>query len=169
MERTKKLTLTAVMVALVCVGTMVINIPMPATNGFVNIGDSMIFITSILFGPTVGMIAGGIGSALADILLGYAHWAPFTLVIKGLEGFVVGYIVRKSLSKGRMVFGTLAGAAIMIIGYYIAGGVLYDFAVSLKDIPGNIIQGASSIAIGVPIAIAIGNTSYFRNNIKSKV
>lgn len=53
------------MIALVCITTMVIQIPIPMTEGYVNIGDSIIFVASILFGPIPGMIAGGLGSALA--------------------------------------------------------------------------------------------------------
>lgn len=161
--------LIGLMIAGVCMGTMVIQIPMPATNGFINIGDSMIFITSILFGPVAGMLAGGIGSALADLLSGYAHWAPFTLIIKGLEGLVVGYLMKGSLGKGRMIASSLVGAVLMVTGYYLAGGILKgSFIVSLDSIPGNIIQGVGSILIGVPVAMAISKTPYIRRNILSK-
>ena len=80
-KNTKKIVLNGLMISLVCLATMAIQIPVPGTNGYVNIGDAIIFITSILFGPTPGMIAGGIGSALADIQSGYTHWALFTLII----------------------------------------------------------------------------------------
>ena len=88
-NKTKLLVLNGLMIDLVCMATMVIQIPIPMTEGYVNIGDSIIFVTSILFGPISGMIAGGFGSALADILTGYSHWALFTLLIKGFEGYIV--------------------------------------------------------------------------------
>jgi len=158
--------LNALMIALVCVGTMIIQIPMPSTNGYVNIGDGMIFITSIVFGPVPGMIAGGIGSALADILSGYSHWAIFTLIIKGLEGYVVGIIVRKNVTKTKSVIASIVGSIIMISGYYLAGGILEgSFIVSLHSIPGNAIQGIASIFIGVPLAIALNKVPYFKKNI----
>ena len=80
-NKVKFLVLNGLMISLVCIATMVIQIPIPITEGYINIGDSIIFISSILFGPVIGMIAGGLGSFLADILTGYSHWALFTLII----------------------------------------------------------------------------------------
>ncbi|SHJ76030.1 ECF transporter S component [Tepidibacter formicigenes] len=163
--KTTYLVFVGLMIAAVCMGTIVIQIPMPATNGFINIGDSIIFITSILFGPMPGMIAGGIGSALADILSGYAHWAIFTLIIKGAEGFIVGVLMKKSINKIRMIISSFVGASFMVIGYYIAGGILEgSFIVALESIPGNIMQGVGSIVIGVPVAMAILKTNYISKN-----
>ena len=68
--------------ALVAVSTMIIRVPIPQTNGYMNLGDSMVLLTAIFFGPVGGFIAGGIGSALADILGGYPQWAIWTLIIK---------------------------------------------------------------------------------------
>ena len=62
--------------------------PMPF--GYINLGDAIIFSIALVFGPVAGFISGAVGSALADIILGYAIWAPFTFVIKGLEGYLVG-------------------------------------------------------------------------------
>ncbi|MCK4481520.1 MAG: ECF transporter S component, partial [Candidatus Lokiarchaeota archaeon] len=81
------ISIIAIFSALVCILTMIISIPIPATQGFINIGDSGVMISGLLFGPIIGGFSGGIGSALADIFLGYTIYAPGTLVIKGLEGF----------------------------------------------------------------------------------
>jgi uncharacterized membrane protein len=73
-----KLSLAAVFAALVTVSTVIIHIPVSATSGYINIGDAVIFISALLFGPIVGGFAGGAGSAVADILLGYLrmHLSP---------------------------------------------------------------------------------------------
>ena len=63
-KKTKLIVLNGLMVAIVCLATMIIQIPVPLTEGYVNIGDSIIFISSILFGPITGMISGGVGSCL---------------------------------------------------------------------------------------------------------
>lgn len=63
-------------------------IPIPATQGYVNIGDSIVLISAIFFGPQVGFVAGGLGSGLADLLSGYPQWAIATFIIKGIEGLV---------------------------------------------------------------------------------
>ncbi|MDK2823856.1 MAG: hypothetical protein PWQ67_1062 [Clostridia bacterium] len=96
MENTqvKKLTLGGLMIALVFVTTFSIKIPIPFTQGYIHAGDSMIFIAAILLGWKYGAIAGGVGSALADILGGYANWALPTLIIKTIMGALVGWIAK---------------------------------------------------------------------------
>ena len=79
------------------------------TEGYVNIGDSIIFVTSILFGPISGMIAGGFGSALADILTGYSHWALFTLLIKGFEGYIDWYYCKRKYKFNKKYFSYIIG------------------------------------------------------------
>ena len=123
---------TAVFTALVCVATFAFTIYVPQTKGFFNIGETMVYITALLFGPVVGSIAGGVGSMLADLILGYSHYAPATLVIKACEGFIVGSLSRrlpKVSSKTRWkiyttLIGVLPGVLLSIIGStYYAGSV----------------------------------------------
>ncbi|MCE4610047.1 MAG: ECF transporter S component, partial [Desulfurococcales archaeon] len=85
---------SAVFAALVLAATM-ISVYTPITEGYFNLGESMVYTAAILGGPYVGLIAGGIGSALADIILGYSHYAPGTLVIKAIEGYLAGWIFLK--------------------------------------------------------------------------
>ena len=163
-NQTKKVVLSGLMIALVCIATMAIQIPVPGTNGYVNIGDSIIFITSILFGPVSGMIAGSVGSALADLLSGYTHWALFTLVIKGFEGYIVGLILRSSNTIFKNILATLVGMAVMVLGYFIAGSILEgSFIVAVRSIPSNIIQGAVSIVLAIPLAHSLSNIKYVKS------
>ena len=159
-KNTKKIVLNGLMISLVCLATMAIQIPVPGTNGYVNIGDAIIFITSILFGPIPGMIAGGIGSALADILSGYTHWALFTLIVKGFEGYVVGFIINKFKNTSlNIILSTLLGSVIMVFGYFVFGAYLSGgFGVSLLSVPSNCIQGVVSIFLAVPLASSLINT-----------
>ncbi|GAH01289.1 unnamed protein product [marine sediment metagenome] len=90
-----KTSITAIMAALTCVVTMSISIYIPSSEGFFNIGESIVYLSAILFGPYIGALSGGIGSMTADLLLGYPNYAPGTLVIKGIEGFLVGYVYQK--------------------------------------------------------------------------
>lgn len=92
-----------IMIALETVSTILISIRIPATEGYFNLGEMIIYFTAILFGPIVAMLTGGVGAALADIILGYSTFAPATLIIKGLEGFFVGYFYG-ILSKNRKFF-----------------------------------------------------------------
>ena len=83
------LALTIVFTALTTVATLLLVIPFPATSGYFNLGDSLVMISGLLLGPLGGFVAGGVGSALAD-MVGYPHFAPITFIVKGCEGLVVG-------------------------------------------------------------------------------
>ena len=155
MKAAKVLAYTGVGAALVAVATIVIQIPSPQTKGYINLGDTLIFTIAILFGAKIGGLAGGLGSALADIITGYAHWAPFTLVIKGIEGFIVGYFVcnPENIYK-KLPFLILAGLE-MVVGYFLAEIILYGIGPALVEIPGNCFQAGSGIVISILIFSAI--------------
>lgn len=91
MSVTRRISITALMTAIVCVLTMSFQLYIPETRGYFNFGEIGVYISGLLFGPVVGGIAGGLGSAMADIFTGYFWYAPGTLIIKGFEGFIVGF------------------------------------------------------------------------------
>lgn len=91
-RRVLRVSITAVFTALVAAATMVFSIYVPATRGYFNIGETMVYTTALLFGPLVGGIAGGVGSMISDLILQYPQYAPGTLIIKGGEGVIVGYL-----------------------------------------------------------------------------
>lgn len=74
------------MASMACVATMVIKIPIPATGGYINLGDSIVLLSGVVLGPLYGGLAAGLGSALADLLGGYVAFAPATLYIKSTYG-----------------------------------------------------------------------------------
>jgi uncharacterized membrane protein len=92
MPKSLLISIAALMTALVAVLTAAFQIYVPFTQGYFNLGEVGVFITAILFGPIIGAVAGGVGSMMADIATGYVHYALATLVIKGAEGFIVGYL-----------------------------------------------------------------------------
>ncbi|MBO3800673.1 MAG: ECF transporter S component [Candidatus Brockarchaeota archaeon] len=98
-SKIRRVSFSALSIALVFVATSSISVYIPATRGYFNLGDSMIFLTAILFGPIVGGMAGGFGSMLSDIFLGYTVFAPATLVVKGIEGFITGKLYRLLMGK----------------------------------------------------------------------
>ena len=93
-KKIRKLVFAALLAALVCVATMVVQIPSPM-QGYVNLGDCFVLLSGWLLGPWYGFAAGGIGSMLADLFLGYAHYAPGTLVIKGLVALLAALLYEK--------------------------------------------------------------------------
>lgn len=97
----KKIIMTALFAALACVATMSIRIPTPGTSGYIHPGDAIVILAGIILGPVYGMLAGGIGSALSDLIGGYFVYVPITLVIKGLVALVSGLIYQKMCRSGK--------------------------------------------------------------------
>ncbi len=98
-EKTNKVILSGVMMALTAVATMLIAIPVPFTNGYIHLGDSMVFLSVIILGWRYGAIVAGAGASMADIFLGYVHWAPWTFLIKGAMALVMGLAMEKTMKS----------------------------------------------------------------------
>jgi len=159
------LTILGLLTALVAVSTMVIKIPTISTDGYIHLGDSMIFLSAIMFGKKKGAIAGGLGSAMADLLLGYTHWVLPTLIIKGLMGYGIGLIANQendNVINFRNSIALVFGASWMVFGYFIAGGIMKgSFVISATSIPANLVQGFVGALLFIPIGIALKKTKYF--------
>lgn len=157
----REVAIIGVMAALTAVATMVIQIPTPATRGYINLGDTMVMLSGTLFGTLAGSLAGGIGSALADLLSGYGHWAPFTLVIKGIEGGIAG----SAKGKGKifsLILLIVAGME-MVAGYFLVELYLYGPGGALQELPGNTFQAISGVIFAyllspvIKRALGVGN------------
>ena len=148
----KDLALLALFMALVAVATMIVRVPIPQTNGYMNLGDSMVLLSGIFFGPGLGFMAGGIGSALADIFGGYYQWAPWTLFIKGCEGMIMGLAVRylkistHKVTVTGIVFFVLS-CGWMVLGYYVTEVFMYDQKAALAEVPANLLQAGGSVIL----------------------
>ncbi len=146
-----QISLMAVMAALVAVGTLIIRVPNPM-GGYFNIGDVLIFVSALTFNPVVGGFAGGVGSAIADII-GFPIFAIPTLIIKGLEGLLASLISNK---RGviRDLFAVVVAGSEMIIGYFLFELYLpgFGWAGALAEFPGNTAQIAIGGLVGLPLA-----------------
>lgn len=97
--KSRTLASAAIFTAFVAAATSVFTIYIPATTGYFNVGEIMVYTSALLMGPYVGAFAGGVGSMISDLTLGYPFFAPGTLVIKGIEGFIVGYLGTRTFPK----------------------------------------------------------------------
>ncbi|MBN2223915.1 MAG: ECF transporter S component [Deltaproteobacteria bacterium] len=163
----KRISLLALFCALVVVATIIIRLPIPATGGYFNLGDTIIFIASVLLGPVFAMIVGGVGSALADVIGGFAQYAPWTLVIKGIEGLIAGLLVLAFRADPKTMFGTLLTVVSFVIaglwmtaGYFGAEYIIYslDWAPPMAELPFNLAQGGISAVIAGILAPIVART-----------
>lgn len=155
-QKVRKLVLSALMAALVYVATSIIQIPSPV-NGYVNLGDCFVLLSGWLLGPWYGAAAAGIGSMLVDLLSGYGHYVPGTLIIKGLDALVAALIFR-ALGRGKtaMLVSGIVGETIMVLGYFAYASMILGMGLAAAaSIPGNIVQGIAGIAIGLALAVLL--------------
>ncbi len=158
----KTAALTAVFAALVAVSTIIFAFPIPATSGYFNFGEIIIYTAALTFGPKVGTLSGGVGAMLSDIYLGYGIFAPGTLVIKGTEGAIVGWL-NKKLKKhisNVIVCSTIAvlvGGLQMVAGYFLYEQFVlgWSFALALAEVPFNLFQMTIGLVIAVPLSYAV--------------
>ena len=171
-----ELVLTGLMAALVMAATSFFRIPVPATNGYVHLGDAFVFLSVMILGRRNGTIAAATGSGLADLLGGYAHWVPWTFAIKGLMAFAFGTILivinnkngnagssenETQRSTGLLTASAMAlSSLIMIAGYFTAQRIIYgNFAAPLAALPGNIAQAAAGVLIAELASTALRKTA----------
>ncbi len=144
----RSLVLAALLAALCCIGTLLFPIPLPG-SGYANFGDCFVVLSGFVLGPVWGAAAAGLGSMLADVLSGYAYYAPATFVIKALMAVTAALIARAL--RRRCYAGTVAASVaaecIMVLGYFLYEWALYGIGTAAVDVIGNGLQGLVSIIL----------------------
>ncbi|HKL99136.1 MAG TPA: ECF transporter S component [Mobilitalea sp.] len=146
-DQLRKYVTAALMAAMTCVATFILHIPTPG-GGYIHPGDAFVLLSGIILGPLYGSLAAGTGSLLADLLAGYAVYAPATFILKALAAVVAALIFRRG-KMGTVILAGFLGGAIITSGYFIYEFFLYGFAGALKQIPPNGIQNVSGIILSV--------------------
>jgi len=154
---------TAAFATLAFLGTTVIRIPIPASGGYFNLGDTFVMAAALLYGPLVGGLVVAIGPAMADAL-GFPQFILATAVVKGVEGILIGLIVGSRRRPSRAVIALAAGVLVLVGGYYLFEAYLYpllalripffgvtDAAAALAEVVPNLLQGGISAVIAFGI------------------
>jgi membrane spanning protein len=138
------------MTALVFIATFVPHIPIPL--GYAHLGDAVIFLLALLVPRRPALIAACLGSALADLLGGFALWAVPTIVIKyGMAEIVYRIAPQgRAIGQGRIVTALLLSSLWMAFAYTLVGAVLYDGLIAaLTSTPGLIVEGIVNSVIAL--------------------
>ena len=160
--------MTAMMMCIIMVSIVLFRIPIPFTQGYVNLSDAMIFIAVMILGQRYGAVAAGLGSLLGDLMSGFPMWAPWTLCIKAMMALIFGLImdagIKKNIShKGFVsieITGMIVSGLLMTAGYYLAEGVMYgNWIVAALGIPWNIAQFSVGAALAIALNRALARTS----------
>lgn len=151
--------IAAVFASLICAATFVIKIPSPL-NGYINLGDCFVLLAGWMLSKKRGAAASAIGSALADVIAGYALFAPATFVIKGLVAFLAhvlfGVLKEKTKAGIAALLAGLAAECAMILGYFVYESFLYGVGAAASGIPFNAIQGAAGVAAALALYDMLG-------------
>lgn len=157
-----RIAVVAVLTAVTAVLTVLVRIPVPATKGYFNLGDTVIYFCAFSLGPVTALLAGGAGTAIAD-LIGYPTFAPISLFVHGLQGLAAALIAGIPLGKARRrrpfspywLAGAGAGTLIMCAGYLGAETVMYGFGPALTELPFNLVQNVIGAAVGISLSLAV--------------
>ena len=159
-----RIVLTGLMAALAYVATVVVQIP--TAGGYTNIGECICLLSGLILGPWYGFLAAGIGSGLADLLAGYAHYVPGTFVIKGLVAMLAAFMVRPMLKNGekipvwKLVLCELPSEVVMVLGYFgYKALILGRGLAAAASIPSNLGQAAVGIVLSVLLYTALSRVA----------
>lgn len=171
-KRLVKLVVSAMFAALCCVSTMIIRIPTIGTNGYVNIGDTIVLLSAWMIGGVYGAAAAGIGAGLADLLASYVTYVPGTFVIKFLMA-IIAYAVYKGMIKAKIkkvvsyIVSAVLAEAVMVVGYLFYEGIFLGYGMAaVASVGSNVIQGVACLVLGI-IAVGVLESGKALRKIKS--
>lgn len=158
----KPLAFSALFAALCCIGTLLIVIPLPS-SGFFNTGDVFVLLSGWCLGPFYGAIAAAVGSALADVISGYALYAPATFVIKGCMAFIAytvcafckKFVKKETLDFLPRSFSAIVAEGIMVGGYFLFECLLYTSVGAIPNLLGNTLQGVCCLSLATVLIAAL--------------
>lgn len=163
-----KLVTAALMAAMTCVVTMIIQIPIPNTSGYIHPGDGFVLLSGIILGPVFGGFAAGIGSMFADIFSSYAQYAPATFIIKMLAAMLGAYFYRH-IRKNSVILAGLVGGIIVTSGYFFYELILSQtLGTALWGVPFNFLQNVLGIIIASLILPLLKKVPQIRNMMEYK-
>lgn len=122
--------------------TLIFKVPI-GNLGYLNVCDFVIMTVCMYMEPGAGMLYASTATALADIMLGYGYFAPYTFVIRGLQGWFIGYLAKRNVRKRYII---MIAEVIMLLGYGITYMVMYG---SLQVMCAGIVQNVIQVALSV--------------------
>lgn len=170
MNSTSLLVLTALITAMGTIATMFFKVPVG--TGYIHLGDTMVLLAAMLLPRKHAIFAGSVGLCLADILSGYAVWAPWSFFIKLVMVLIMQKALATAMEKGENnhhilgvpvpeMIGFVVAAVWTVAGYYIAEGIIYgNWTAPMLGVPFNALQVAVGAVLSVLISQMLGRTGF---------
>lgn len=149
-NKTSLLVTTALLSALTLVCTMLLRIPV-GPDCYIHLGDAVVILAVLILPRPYACFSGVVGATLADLIGGFAFWAPWTFIIKLFFVLILGLFIdisRKNTSDKNIFgvhyiefIGLIVGGIIAILGYFISERILFgNWLPAATCIPFNLIQ-----------------------------
>lgn len=156
MKRTHRLVLASLFVALSFIFTYFVKIPFP-TGGYFNVGDAFIMLAAIIIDPLTGILVGALAGGLSDLFAGYVLFIPFTVLAKGLEALIAGFIYQRTRGLLRYV-GVVIGPLVMVALYALSYIILFDKATMIANLPFDLAQAGIAIVLTIILLLLLEKT-----------
>ena len=154
--------ITGVFTALVFVVTAYLHIP--TNNGYIHVGDALIYLAACLLPWPYAMVVGAGGAFLADCLTGFAIWAPGSVIVKAITVLLFSNKEDKIINL-RNSLAILPATIVCAGGYYLYESLIYgNFVAPLAGIPASITQSVASAIIYIAFGFAVD-----KMKLKSKI
>lgn len=151
------ITFTAVLTAIVFVLTAYLHIP--SHVGFVHIGDGVIYLAACMLPLPYALFVGAVGGALADLLSGFAIWAPGTVIIKAFG--VLFFTRKRNFISVRNALGLIPASMVCVVGYYVYDALIIgNFVSALAGIPGYAMQCILSSALFIVCGFSLDKIGF---------
>lgn len=135
---------TALLTALTVLFTMVLKIPV-GPDCYIHLGEPIVFLAVMALPRKYACFSGAVGTALADILGGYAFWAPWTFVVQLIVVLIFGFFIdrAKNSSGSRKILNIPFAEFLGYVVTVVIGTIVYFFAEYMLF--GNIVEAATCI------------------------
>ena len=144
-RKTKRLALAGQLCGTTLLLTL-LSLPLPSGYGYINLGDGGVFLCALLLPGGLGALAAGVGAALADLILGWAVYAPVTLLVKGLTALLAGLALRRA-GKAALPLSLLC-CLLIPLGYFLYETILLTAPVAAANVLPNALQAAIGATLG---------------------
>jgi uncharacterized membrane protein len=168
MKKTNELVLTAMFMCMIILAQIVIRIPIPGTGGYVHLADAVVYLSVIYLGHKNGALSAGLGSAMGDVIGGFAVWAPWTFAIKGGMALIFGLLAERTAARASVTDGEdashrklsayaklpamVVAGLFMVVAYFGAETVMYgNPGAAVLGVPWNVAQ----FVVGIIVADAM--------------
>lgn len=161
------LILCSLLISLVAIVTSFIRIPTPVSKGYLNAGDIVLICCGFLLGGKTGALIGSLGSIIADISGGYFYFVPGTFVVKGLEGYLAGFIgkdINKKSNHALRLLGGICASSSMVFGYFLYESILMGTVAAAAEVIPNIMQGIAGVIGSIALYPVLRKTIPACNN-----